>query len=147
MTIDPRLESDIKNAEGCNLAAYKDTEGFWTVGYGHKLPLGTDYSGHSITADEALRFLDDDIAVAITFATSLPEYPALDSACRRNAIIELSFNMHGHWYGFHDCRAALAAQKWKTAHDDLLDSKWAVQVGPTRSTRLANYILNGLYPS
>ena len=30
-----KTRSYIKNAEGCNLNAYKDTKGIWTIRYGH----------------------------------------------------------------------------------------------------------------
>lgn len=42
---------------------YKDSEGFLTVGYGHRV-LQSENFDNGITEDEALRLLDKDIAIA-----------------------------------------------------------------------------------
>jgi GH24 family phage-related lysozyme (muramidase) len=85
-------------------------------------------------------------ALASNFAQALTEYPSLDTPCRQNAVIEICFNLWSRWLPFSNTRACIRRQDWQGAHDGLLDSKWAGQVGKTRSTRLANYLLSGAYP-
>lgn len=147
MTPDLQLVADIKGAESCSLIAYRDTLGHWTIGYGHELAAAVDWDGHEITQDCADTLLMHDIAEAQGDATSLSEWHLLDTPCRKNALVELVFNMGlGRWLGFRFCRAALAEQNWKEASAQLLDSSWAIQVGKNRSQRLAQYFLTGQYP-
>ncbi len=143
--IDPDLLRDIERAEGFSLTAYKDSLGFWTIGYGHLLPSGHDWTGYTITQAQADTWLDDDIEMARASAQRLPEWTALDTPCRQNAVIELVFNMGFKWKQFAQTRLDIQNKAWQKAHDDLLDSLWAKQVGPTRSNRLADYLLTGVY--
>ncbi len=157
MSLDPRLLQDLRFAEAHggvpNLTAYKDTKGLWTIGYGHKFPDQTvDYTGTCITADRAEALLETDVAGSQLQAAQLGEWPHLDTPCRQNALIELVFNMglgdayHG-WKSFAHTRMAMVEQDWQTAHDQLLASKWMTDVGAVRANRIANYLLNGVYPS
>lgn len=147
--IDIRLWLDVFHAEGCKLVAYLDTLGNWTIGVGHLLPKpapGKSWEGFTITQDVADRYFLGDLVNALKrHAQALPEWPKLDTACRQNAVVELCFNMGGRWGTFVNTRAAIERQDWQSVHDGLLDSAWASQVGPTRSTRLANYLLKGEY--
>lgn len=144
--IDPALLSDIESSEGCKLTAYKDTEDFWTVGYGHLLGNAKDWTGFTILPFAASAQCGVDIASAQAFATRLPEWSKMDSDCRRNALTELCFNMRSKWLTFVNTRAAMLIQNWQRVHDELLNSLWAKQVGWTRSSRIANYFLTGAYP-
>ena len=143
-----RLTTDIQGAEGLRLTAYKDSMGYWTVGYGHLLGNLKDWSGYTITEADANAFLLRDIDTARGAAQGLPEWPDLDTACRQNAVIELVFNMGlGTWVKFVHTRECIEEQDWEGAATNLLDSEWADQVGPVRSKRLASYLQNGTYPS
>ena len=51
----------IKRFEGCRLAAYKDSGGTWTIGYGHTKGVT---AGQTITQAQADAFLAEDVAVA-----------------------------------------------------------------------------------
>lgn len=144
--MNPRLINDLKNSEGCSLRAYKDTLGYWTVGYGHLLPDQTkNYSDYTVTANFAEVLLTEDIAKAQSSCVVLPEWKSLDTECRQNAVIELVFNLGSKWRLFAQTRLDIQNKNWQKAHDDLLSSLWAKQVGPTRSNRLANYLLTGEY--
>lgn len=146
--MDPRLVRDIKQAEGCELTAYQDTLHYWTIGYGHLLPnQEKDWKGHTITQEQADAYLMEDLAQAQSRCMHLLEWPDLDTPCRQNAVIELEFNMGGKWIKFYKTRLDIGNQDWKSAHDDLLHSLWAKQVGATRSNRIANYLLTGQYPA
>lgn len=146
--IDPRLERDIKAAEGCNLVAYRDTRRFWTIGWGHLLdPQDGPWAGYTITQEQADAWLEQDIARAQAQAAHTIEWPVLNT-CRENAVTELIFNMGLHkWLGFEKCRRALAQGDGVEATAQLLSSLWAEQVGISRAARLAGYLRTGAYPA
>jgi lysozyme len=143
--VDSRLVNDIKQSEGLRLTAYKDSLGFWTIGYGHLLSQDKDWVDYKITQEQADTFLDDDLSAARQRCMHLLEWRSLDTTCRQNAVIELEFNMAGKWIKFQKTRFYLSNEDWKEAHDELLNSLWAKQVGPERSNRIANYLLTGQY--
>lgn len=139
-----RLRSQLAQAEGKRLTAYKDSLGFWTAGVGHLLPQDRDWTGVRFTEEQVNEWLEADIAKAATAAGLLLEWPYLDVDARQNAVIELVFNMGlVHWKGFAHTRMCLSHKDWQGAHDGLLNSLWAKQVGPTRSNRIANQLLVG----
>jgi lysozyme len=142
-----RLLADIKASEGCRLVAYRDTLGFWTIGYGHLLPTDRDWMGYTIPQEHADEWLDQDLEVrGIRPAQGLPEWRFLDTDARQNAVVELCYNMGvGHWRAFAHTRLCIQNRNWQGAHDGLLASEWAKQVGPTRSQRLAKYLLTGTF--
>ena len=143
---DSRLIEAIKKAEGFKLKAYKDSVGLWTIGYGHLLrDQEQDYSGYSITEEEATALLMADLKVARTNVLALSLTGV--NGVRIGAIIELMFNMGPHRLaGFHKMWAAWHLNDYATAAKELLDSKWAEQVGPARSERIASMIETGAYP-
>jgi lysozyme len=151
----PYLMRDIQAGEGCKLEAYKDTNGFWTIGYGHKLPKPVSpeaWAGFTISQAVADRYLEEDLARSLKYASSLPEWTECDTTCRQNALTEIVFNMGaGTWQTFHDTRSAIQAKNWQSVHDHLLASKWALEVQPHgldkpgRATRIAGYFLTGQY--
>lgn len=144
--MDPRLVRDIKQAEGFSLKAYRDPLDYWTIGYGHFLDQSKDWTGHTITQEQAEAYLESDIGIAETSCTSLPEWRYLDTPCRSNAVVELVFNMGlSKWKYFAKTRLDIQNKNWQAAHDDLLKSMWAKQVGKVRSDRIADYLLIGQY--
>jgi GH24 family phage-related lysozyme (muramidase) len=157
---DPRLVADIKGSENDRLTAYQDTLGNWTCGYGHLMPIpapGKSWEGFTVSQICADNWLEADLKRAITYARLLPEFSALDTEARQNAVFELCFNLGGRWKGFAKCRAAITAQDWQGAHDQLLwnvvptDSNpgvptaWESEIHATRAERIANYLLTGQY--
>jgi lysozyme len=145
--IDPRLRADVAKAEGCRLTAYRDSLGYFTIGYGHLLvPIDHDWTGETCTQEQADAWLTDDLGKAAADAQSLPDWAALDTAARENAVIELVFNLGLHkWEQFMKTRDAIQEQDWPTAAAQLLQSRWAAQVGAVRSQRIHDYILTGAY--
>lgn len=147
MAVSDELLSAVKEAEGLRTVAYRDTLGNWTVGYGHKLIKGKDWSGYAINTDTASALLITDLNQATLEAIRLMEWPFLDTPARKDAQVELVYNMGaGRWVTFTETRFAIRAHDWQEAHDQLLNSLWATQVGRSRSTRLANQLLYGVYP-
>jgi lysozyme len=145
--LSPELLAAVKQAEGLRTVAYRDTNGFWTIGYGHKLAAGKDWGGYAINSDTANGLLVTDLNEATLASIRLMEWPFLDTPARQDAQVELVFNMGaGRWATFTETRFAIRAHDWQGAHDGLLESLWATQVGKTRSNRLANQLLTGTYP-
>lgn len=152
---DPRLRRDIALAEAPGgrpvLQGRLDTRGVPTAGYGH---TGPDVVvGRLYTEQQCEDWLDADIDEAETEAQTLPEWAALDTDCRRNALTECIYNLGvHHWtapppHGFPKTRAALQIQDWTTAAAQLLNSpEWVREVHLTRVARLAGYFRTGSYP-
>ncbi len=152
-----RLLADIKAAEGCQLTAYKDTLGNWTIGYGHLLSPSVDWAGTQWTQGQANSVLEFDIHnKGIVPAQLFQEFQYLDTAARQNALAEICFNMGaGNFRKFINTRAAIRAKDWSAVRAGLLDSEWAKQVQPNglvdsqgrelagRATRLADYLFTG----
>ena len=140
------LQYDVKQSEGLRLKAYKDTTGNWTVGYGHKLASGHDWSNYTITSDMANAMLITDLNAAVYEAAVLPEWAALDCQARKDALTEIIFNMGvGRWRTFVHARFFMLKKDWQRVHDELLASLWATQVHAGRADRIANQFLTGNY--
>ena len=119
--------------EGVKRTLYRDELGNPTVGVGHlaSTPL----------SDRAIRtILEDDVAVAYeTLTTRLPWVTTLSDA-RRGAFINLTFNMGiDGLLGFPKMLRAAQAGDWETAAAELLNSRYAKQVGD-RAQRLATQL-------
>lgn len=145
---DARLVADVKASEGCKLVAYKDKNGFWTIGYGHLLDQTINWTGHEITQATADAMLAADLDDHAFQAAKLPEWISLDTDCRRNALIECVFNLGiGHWESeFPLTRISLRVKSWSQAGANLLHSpEWIHDVGLKRVARLADYLQYGRY--
>jgi lysozyme len=129
------LEERITKHEGRMKMPYEDSEGNLTIGVGHNLD-SRGLPEHII--DELLRY---DIQESRDELDRI--YPDWRhwSNDRRDAMTELMFNMGAPaLLTFVKMWAAIRRDDWETAADELLDSKWAKQVGPNRSTTLAELL-------
>lgn len=136
MTIEEQLARD----EGFRPHAYQDSVGKLTIGIGRNL----DDVG--ISHEEALVLLANDVKCArILLADRLPwTVTALDEA-RKGVLINMCFNMGiFRLLEFKQFLAALQAADYKLAAAQMLDSKWAKQVGG-RAQRLAAQIETGVW--
>ena len=125
MTLREQLERD----EGRRHTAYTDTAGHLTLGVGHN--LNTPLSDAAID-----QILDDDIRGAMAECALIPFWMNL-SEVRQAVLVNLAFNMG--FQGlmtFRRMLAAMDAENWNQAAQELLDSKYAKQVG-ARADRLA----------
>lgn len=137
-----RLKAQLIRHEGCVLHAYQDTEEFWTIGVGR---LIDQKRGGGITQEEAAYLLENDIKKAEVLASAYDWYPMLDEV-RQAVVIDMMFNLGpGRFAGFKKMIAAIEAKDWKEAAEQMLDSKWAVQVG-NRALRLAEMMRSGVWP-
>ena len=143
MTIDPRLREMVKLHEGLRLKPYQCTAGRWTVGYGHNLEAHGKTLMESITLQEAEHWLDKDIESAQnSCAFCMPYFGLLDEV-RRAVLIDMCFNLGiNGLLGFKKTLGYVANGEYKTAAAEMLDSKWAKQVG-YRAIRLSQMMAYG----
>ena len=138
MTIYDQLRRD----EGVRSTLYRDELGNATVGVGHN--LSTPLSDRSIQV-----ILEDDVAaIKSALDAACPWATSLDDS-RYGALLNLAFNMgvggvHAGLLGFPRMLRAIQAQDWDTAARELLDSRYARQVGD-RATRLAAQLQTGIW--
>jgi len=135
-----KLIDSIKHHEGCKLIPYQDTAGKMTIGFGRNL---TD---NGINLKEAEVLFQTDLANAIEDFWKLPFSVILNcNADRRRVLVEMLYNMGlSKLLGFTKMIGALEASDFQLAPDEMLDSKWAKQVGE-RSRRLANTMKTGVW--
>lgn len=116
---------------------YSDTTGHLTVGIGRNL---TD---RGISTTEAFYLLDDDI---LYFTSKLSHFLDCFSHLNENrqiALIDMCFNLGVQGFlNFKEMIAALEIHNYERAANEMLDSKWATQVGE-RATTLANIVRTG----
>lgn len=119
-----RLIAHLRAHEGVRSKPYTDTVGKLSIGVGRNL---TD---NGLSADEIDYLLANDIAKAEAEARALvPSMHSLDSV-RREVLIELAFNMgRPRLAGFKQMLAAVERKDFARAAAEMLDSKWATQVG------------------
>ena len=131
------LREQLLRDEGVRLMPYRDCEGLLTIGVGRCL----DRVGISMA--EADMMLDHDISRATaSVITRIPWAQGLDEA-RRGALVNFAFNMGiTGLLGFRKMLAAMERGAWDEAARELLDSKYAGQVG-IRAERLARQLVTG----
>lgn len=129
----------LRRDEGTRLRPYKDSVGKLTIGIGRNL----DDVG--ISQAEADFLLTNDIDKATEQLTAnLPWTANLDDA-RHGALVNMTFNMGIHGLmGFKNTLAMIQAGDYVNAAANMLQSKWAEQVGP-RAHRLALQIQTGVW--
>lgn len=129
----------LRRDEGVRLKPYTDTVGKLTIGVGRNL---TD---KGISDDEATLLLQDDVAEVTSALTAALSWLATLDDARKGVLVNLAFNLGvAGLLAFHNTLTALQAGDWTTAAAQLLDSKWAGQVG-ARATRLADQIRLGAW--
>ncbi len=117
------LLASIRKHEGWRNKAYQDSEGIWTIGYGTNL--------QELVIDKKLgeEWLGIQVAIATRAAKRFPEFEMLNSV-RQAVFIEMIYNMGpSRVAGFRKMLGAIRDGDWEEAGIQMLDSKWARQVG------------------
>lgn len=132
-----KLIDELVRDEGLRLRIYPDTKGIPTIGIGRNLLKG-------ISREEAYHLANNDIEDASAdLDRAIPWWSKLDEV-RQRALVNLCFNMGiARLLGFHKMLAALQSADFAAAARELLDSTWKIDVGPERSGRIHEMILNG----
>ena len=122
--------------EGIRLKPYIDTTGHITIGIGRNL---TD---NGISYDEALYLLRNDLTRAIDELSHFEWYSTLDIN-RAIALVDMNFNLGlSRFLTFKKMIEALKQHDYETAAREMLDSRWAKQVGK-RAEELAEILKTG----
>ena len=124
------LREQLIRHEGLELKPYKDTVGKLTIGVGRNL------SDVGISRAEAMALLDTDIRKALDDAGALvSNFEELNDA-RQHVLADMAFNLGRSRLGkFRLMIAAVEAGNFGTAADEMVNSRWYLQVG-ARSARL-----------
>src|SRR5438876_6645220 len=119
-----KLKGLLLKHEGCKNFPYTDSTGNLGIGVGRCLTT------RGISTNEALTLLDDDILYFSSKLSQLcPYFDTLDDN-RKIALIDMAFNLGINGFlSFNDMHTALEKHYFIAAHDAMLDSKWASQVG------------------
>jgi len=144
--IEPIIKGQLERDEGRRLRAYRDTNGFWTIGVGHLLGLSPRMS--DITDAECDALLAMDIEIASRSVGSVFGFPvARIEAARLRALVNMMFNR-----GEEHVRSsttitpaikqALDDGDWKPVSAAILASPWGAQI-KDRAKRLAQQFETG----
>lgn len=148
------LKAELRRDEGEKLKAYKDSEGYWTIGVGHLIdpalganpaPFGVDLrNGGVITKAQSDELLEQDIdRVEDDLDARLPWWRQLDEE-RQRVLANMCFNLGiGKLLKFVNTLPAIRDGRYQVAAAGMLSSKWAGQVGD-RADRLAAMMRTGL---
>jgi|TARA_X000000368_G_C23044962_1_gene718735 lysozyme len=143
MNID-QLRDTLKIDEGVKYEIYNDHLGYPTFGIGHLVvesdeehgkPVGTP-----ITEDRVNTVFDKDVAVMVDEAKKI--FPNLDTLPEeaQQVIVNMTFNMgRPRLSQFKKFIAGVNAGDWNKAAVEMMDSRWAKQVG-ARAERLRDRI-------
>ena len=132
-----RLKKQLEIDEGKIPKMYQDTVGKWTAGVGRNL------SDRKFSEDEIQLMLANDIKLATQDARQLvPGLDQLDDV-RQEVLVNMAFNLgHSRLSGFKRFIAAVNASEFAEASLEMMDSKWAKQVG-ARAQRLSKAMRTG----
>ena len=130
------LKAELTRDEGLRLQPYRDSVGKLTIGVGHNL------DANGITYAAAMQILEDDILNVMGQLNSKVSWWATLDDARQRVLANMAFNLGiNGLLGFHHLLAN--GQAGIFDDQDLLDSKWAKQVG-ARAVRLAQMWKTGV---
>ena len=134
-----KLAEQLKKHEGLRLKPYTDTVGKLTLGIGRNL------EDKGITEQEALFMLNNDVNYFYTnLSKILPWLSSIDDA-RQNVLVNMAFNLGvSGLLSFKNMLEECKNQQYNFASIEMLDSKWAKQVG-YRAEELAEQMRTGEY--
>ena len=146
------LINQLKIDEGFRNKAYHCTEGRLTIGYGYNLdanclnlpkPMLDNYVAHGMLEEEASMLLLRCVNDCVMQCEHNFDWWSKLNKTRQDAITNMVFNIGiGKFLGFKNTIYALSSGDWACASKELLNSKWAAQVG-ARAQRIANAIKEG----
>ena len=124
-----RLIDQLRIHEGVEKTVYNDSEGIPTIGVGRNL------RDRGLSDDEIDYLLSNDIDIVVDeLDKGMPWWKDLDEV-RQRVLCDLVFNLGmPRFSGFKKSISYMKQQMWDQAADELLDSKWARQVGRRAQT-------------
>lgn len=143
MNID-KLREQLKIDEGVKYEIYLDHLGYPTFGIGHLITEADEEHGKPvgtpITEERVNSVFDKDVEIYVSEAKKVfPNLTELPSEAQE-VIVNMTFNMGAPRLSkFKKFIAAVEARNWDTASVEMMDSRWAKQVG-NRAIRLRDRI-------
>ena len=133
-----KLIQSIKENEGLRLKPYRDSLGFWTIGYGRNL------SQSGISQEEAELMLQCDLDRAVESFCLLPRGIKINcNEVRRDVLIEMIFQLgYNGVLKFKCMMKAICNWDFSLAASEMKDSLWMNQT-PVRCEKLAEKMLRG----
>jgi lysozyme len=153
----PELLALLRLHEGVRPRPYRDTKGILTVGVGRNLEQ-TGLSRKEVIALLGvidlpasiidLMLVDDVESRAFQVAGIVGDdcWPTLTPA-RQAALIDMSFMGVTRLARFEKMIIAIRAGQWQRAHDEVLNSQWAIEVKQARASCDADMLLTGEWPA
>lgn len=140
-----KLVEQLKRHEGFRAKPYKCTAGKWTIGYGFNLDAEAMCSDGLVVNEDMAEFLlkvqVSECVEAVSGSAGVP-YNGIQHV--RNAVLHnMCFNLG--LFGllkFKKMLLAFGRYDFETASKEMLDSKWAKQVG-SRATELSEQMRTG----
>jgi lysozyme len=134
-----KLRTLLIRHEGLRTHPYEDSVGVLSVGVGRNL------DSRGLSMEEVYFLLDNDIQISIEELSRTFEWFDLLNEPRRDALISMHFNMGlTSLLKFKKTLAFFSKSLWLEGAEEMLDSKWADQVG-TRAIDLSTMIRTGKY--
>lgn len=121
-----KLIEMIKEHEGVVKHAYQDSRGYWTIGVGR---LIDENLGGGLSDGEIDYLLANDVKRCREEAEQYPWFEGMNEP-RQAVILSMLFNLgRPNFDKFKNMQAALENGDFLTASNEMLDSRWAKQVG------------------
>ena len=145
MNID-KLREQLKIDEGVRYEIYNDHLGYPTCGIGHLIVEGDEEHGKPIgtevSVDRVNELFDKDVSKFVEETKKV--FPDLEDKPEevQQVAVNMCFNLgEPRLSKFKKFIAAINEENWETAAAEMLDSRWAQQVGE-RAVRLSKRILS-----
>jgi len=135
------LADSVKLSEGFRDHVYMDTEGFRTIGWGHKVVHEDNFEdGKTYTKEELQEVFDNDLRKALGLARQLMEENDVRDlpTTAQHTITEMCFQLGKSGVSkFRNMWKALQNRDFNMASLEMLDSKWNRQT-PNRCKKLSD---------
>lgn len=143
-TISPTLLTDLERHEGFRGEVYLDSKGNATIGYGHLVKPGEDFS-RGVSKEEAKQLLKKDTQIAINDAKAIFKNLESFSKKRQEALVNMTFNLgRTKLIGFTKMLKELNSTEvdWERVADEAKNSLWYKEVG-RRSKEIVKILREG----
>ena len=132
-----RLFTQLRLHEGVEHKPYKCTAGYLTIG------VGRNIEERGLSDDEIDYILNNDVNIATDELVATFDWYADLDPIRQRVVIDMVFNLGmPRFKQFKNMIAAIEAGDWMEASNQMMDSRWAQQVG-LRASRLAEMMETG----
>ena len=147
---DLRAQARCREHEGFRENAYRDTEGHWTIGFGHKLTaldLEKSWKDWTLTRSSGENLFQKDWTAKRRACDKVLRNAGIDvvllDQVRLCVLVEMAFQLgDGGLSRFRKMLAAVRAEDWGLAWREAVDSRWRKQT-PNRAYTLARILLTG----